>query len=463
MVAALAVAICAASAQAEPNAEWFEDASPAEQQGIVDYLYELSPQGSTPYTGESAVKEAEEITKAAAAEDPASPAIGDLAGGINSMEEGSGLIPSLADSVPYIAAAGTSFAIGWKIGEGINADFLHIGLSEGSAPDIATYEQFCYSQECGGALDWAPYGEHVYREATVQQKPGAYLYDGYLNGSGHWIGIRWFEPPCLFSLKNPPPGARMQTHLNPEANCWVGYTAPVYVEYPYILPSDLVRLALLHRYNPLDGEPSHVTPAPKDPGTAEVEEATAEVIDSSTFMQEWLDYVREPENYPDPLVTETKNDHRCDRSPGPLYENPGGNGTPEPFAKRIEAPFTVANKPEGFKEAEVFLRWGMTDWEPSRESFEDPVPYRDLWGGWGYRHILAKHGWSALDQEETALALSLSVPEETTKATKFVYEVPEVATGVGGVPCTRVVVVDFGTQAGDPSPRGIVTSFNKVG
>ncbi|HEV7483494.1 MAG TPA: hypothetical protein VGO13_10390 [Solirubrobacterales bacterium] len=160
-------------------------------------------------------------------------------------------------------------------------------------------------------------------------------------------------------------------------------------------------------------------------------------------------------------ITEEKEDHRCDRAPGATYEDPGGNETPEPFESKIEAPFTVTTRPEGFGSTEVFLRWGTSYWKPGIKEFEG-IPYIDLWGGWGYRHILAKHGWSALDREETELALTTALPTPTGKESKFVYSAPDTDKGAGGVECIRHVVVDFESGGGDPSPRGIVTSFNGV-
>jgi hypothetical protein len=170
---------------------------------------------------------------------------------------------------------------------------------------------------------------------------------------------------------------------------------------------------------------------------------------------------QEPENYPDPRITKEREDHRCDRAPGATYEDPGGNETPGPFEKKIEASFTVTTPPEGFGSTEVFLRWGTTYWRPGVNEFEG-IPYIDLWGGWGYRHILAKHGWSALDREETESALIAGLPVPTDKESKFVYSTPDIDKGAGGVECIRHVVVDFGAREGDPSPRGIVTSFNGV-
>jgi hypothetical protein len=203
---------------------------------------------------------------------------------------------------------------------------------------------------------------------------------------------------------------------------------------------------------------------PTAPSAEELRKSLKEALESSEDpeLNRLYNFEQEPENYPDPRITDEREDHRCDRAPGATYENPGGNETPGAFEKKIEAPFTVTTRPEGFGSTEVFLRWGTTYWKPGIEELEG-IPYLDLWGGWGYRHILAKHGWSALDREETELALTTGLPAKTNKESKFVYSAPDIDKGAGGVECIRHVVVDFEAGEGDPSPRGIVTSFNGVG
>lgn len=120
---------------------------------------------------------------------------------------------------------------------------------------------------------------------------------------------------------------------------------------------------------------------------------------------------------------------------------------------------------EGVEPESVYLRWGKTDWEPSRESFKGEAML-DLWGGWGYRHILAKHGWSALDREETEAALINDVAPIQEPNGLWKYESFDPTAGLEGVECVRTVLVDFekGEEGGvpDPAPRGIVTSYNQV-
>jgi hypothetical protein len=203
---------------------------------------------------------------------------------------------------------------------------------------------------------------------------------------------------------------------------------------------------------------------PSLPTTKQLEERTQTQLKSAEYpvLNRFLNYLAEPENFPDPRVTKKKVDEeerRCDRGT-PQFENAGGNLSPEPFAKEDEAEFSVASRPEGFESTPVYLRWGTTSWIPGKAGFSE-TPYLDLWSGWGYRHIAAKHGWNAVDREETELTLSTGTPVETG-AGNWLYTTTAIPTGVGGVECERRVVVDFRTREGDPAPRGIVTSFNTV-
>jgi hypothetical protein len=87
----------------------------------------------------------------------------------------------------------------------------------------------------------------------------------------------------------------------------------------------------------------------------------------------------------------------------------------------------------------------------------------DLWDGWGWRHIQAKHGWNGLDREETELALDTpQIPVERPGG-KWLYSVVDPEPGLEGVKCERRMVVKFEKgKEEDPAPLGIVTSFNAV-
>ncbi|GEM_PF-5950555 len=203
---------------------------------------------------------------------------------------------------------------------------------------------------------------------------------------------------------------------------------------------------------------------PEVPTAEELQDGVEVRLDGVAYpvLNRFINHELEPQNYPDPRVRKRKENHRCDRSDGAKYQNPEGNSSPEPFAKYYETPFDITVRPEGFESTSIYLHYGLTSWIPSKRPEETPW-YVDSWDGWGYRHIVAKHGWSPLDKVETALALEGDLSPSEGKNGNFVYELPDLAEGLGGVACTRVVVVDFDADETDPAPRGIVTSFNKVG
>lgn len=218
--------------------------------------------------------------------------------------------------------------------------------------------------------------------------------------------------------------------------------------------------------------PDNLEGQPKLPTEKQLKERVEAELGTTGYpvINRFLNHETQPENFPDPRITKKKVDEeerRCDRGT-PSFENPGGNGSPEPFAKKEESAFTIASLPEGVgSPSPVYLRWGATSWLPGTEEFSE-TPYLDLWGGWGYRHILAKHGWNALDREETELALSTPQVPKKEAADLYRYSAIDPTEGSGSVECERRVLVAFETgtnpktEEKDPAPRGVVTSFNAV-
>lgn len=474
MVVALAclwLSAGSASALIKPN--YYEELSPTEQEAVTDFIYDQSPQTSAPYSG-PAEELGEDLSSSYEAEAEGQPWYKVLVGDLGSTEEVVGLMPKVADVFTVIGASTTAFAVGWKIGEGAKALFADLFLGEDSAPEPNALEsgyRYCYTQSCGGQLVWREYGEEIYYGATVQQKPGAYLYAGseyqWSSYWGYWGLIRWFGEDCFWTGFPVPQGAELQTGVATVGAECQGH--PVEVEYPYVTIAGLLGTAQFHHYDPLiDGTPDAYTAAPADPGTEVVEKKAAEAIDQSEALQAFLTAAFEAETkyeyFPAQTATEKKVDdeeRRCDRGTGPTFYNLDGNQGPEPFEVKEPTAFTVTDLPPGVESpSPVYLRWGETSW--LGEKLEEPE-FMDLWGGWGWRHVQAKHGWNTLDREETALALL--TPQEPVKrgGGKWRYSGIDPQRGTGGVECERRVVVQFekGKEA-DPAPLGIVTSFNVV-
>ncbi len=468
----------ATSASAEVNPNFYEELTAVNQKAVVNFLYEQSPQATVPYTEEAAVEGSEALLESyEELPEQQKPVFAYIVGGVNTLVEDAKLAPAVELGVPeIIATGGGAFVTGYLIGTGIHAIIGEVGLPFGSAPEEkflgAEGFEFCYSHNCEGELQWHPYGYDIYYGGTIQQKPGAYTYSGtayhYGERYGYFGQVRWFEPPCPSSDFSPPPYANLGLDPSTEAHCWTGSeSAPVEMVYPYITKQQVLSLKRFHHFNPLtEPEPEWRVKAPEDPGFTVVYEAAEEALDQSEGLQAWLGSTFEPatrsESLPAPTATKKKVDdeeRRCDRGSGPTFYNLDGNNGPTPFEVKEPPAFTVTDLPEGIESpSPVYLRWGETSW--LGEALEEPQ-FMDLWGGWGYRHIQAKHGWNALDREETALALL--TPQKPVKGigTNWVYSTDAIASGVGGAECERRVVVQFekGFEE-DPAPRGIVTSYN---
>lgn len=103
---------------------------------------------------------------------------------------------------------------------------------------------------------------------------------------------------------------------------------------------------------------------------------------------------------------------------------------------------------------ETVLRWGSTASVTRDEGF---------WDGWGYRHIAAKHGWGETDAKETRAVLTTGPvvepdPGDASQRTEYRAAVDREDLRYG-IPCRRVVVVEYGPRSPGDLPRGIATSY----
>jgi hypothetical protein len=176
--------------------------------------------------------------------------------------------------------------------------------------------------------------------------------------------------------------------------------------------------------------------------------------DGYPILNRYVNYKEQPDYWPDPR-TRTQEDHRCDLSP-PAYNNYGGNSDPDPYTPKISTPFPTTERPSGAPRPtfpDPYLRWGKTRWGGN---------YLDNWLEWGFRHIVAKHGWGPDDITATAETLAAPVRTVEQSPTWMRYIGPQYQQN--GAICERRVVVRYAPVEDDPpnTPRGIVTSFAAV-
>jgi hypothetical protein len=144
-----------------------------------------------------------------------------------------------------------------------------------------------------------------------------------------------------------------------------------------------------------------------------------------------------------------KDERSCDRS------------TPDyvPQSQQDPTGFTAVSDPELVESSTFTTTRGPTvlNYGYAEARVDDDLDF----GGWGYWHIRAGHGWSLADDADTRIALEDPTPIPATDrkgVDPYEFHGPKYP-GKGGAVCRRVVLVDFGTTAGDPGPKGIITSY----
>lgn len=148
---------------------------------------------------------------------------------------------------------------------------------------------------------------------------------------------------------------------------------------------------------------------------------------------------------------------RCDLSdPVDEFVFADGHGEFEPFVGGIPqypAFHPTFLTPLRLGNPVTTLRWGnITGYTPE-------------WDGFGYRHIAAKHGWSAADRSATQEALSAGPGVRDTRSPNAIdrwrFVGPEYPSFRDGRPCVRVVSVEYGIGDDDDAPPGIITSYGR--
>jgi hypothetical protein len=359
------------------------------------------------------------------------------------LRQAGGTLPRWS-TLGTVAMGANSFLIGWTIGSGIYKKFLTVEI-----PPVNPATGYIYGYRDIKAKPCNPNWSSCIAPGSP---PGAQFYfnTDYYEGGVRKGNTSFVYPENPFNYWPPVPGP-----FTSYVNTGTGWTGGV------LFAFDLTGPIEPYTNQPYDRQTPSWTGQPQS--QAELEDRVRDALDSGSadYFQAWDAFQLDPENYPDPRKTDEEEDHRCDRTPGATYENPLGSIDPEPFAPYVLSSFYVPERPTGTEEVDVFLRYGETFWVPGRYPETTPQ-YIDDWGGWGYRHIKAKHGWSNLDQEETETALLDPAPELQPSG-NWLYESPVLPTpGSGGVGCFRQVALDFEPGPNDPAARGIVTSFNVV-
>jgi hypothetical protein len=353
------------------------------------------------------------------------------------------VLPALRLLGPLALAAETGY-LGFKLGRWANTKFLKVGIPQPMPWSAVTDQRIAFVAE----------GSILYGSWTMPYD--AWRWQWGVGGS--WSTGVWRTPnePSEYGCNStvPPAAPEGFIHLTAEITC--GQPAPLpaisATGHVAVLPEDsLPAVSAIEDYvdQPYEKE---VTWWPERPTSATALQARAQqALDSGAFpmAEAWYAHQLEPENYPDPTTTENW-DHSCDATQ-PAYKNPGGSTDPEPHTEKLAIPFETQIRPSGAGSApDPYLRWGLTTWDGS---------FIDNWGGWGWRHIQAKHGWSTTDETETRAALLGPASTFEQNPTSMAYTGQQFTRN--GALCERKVVVEYGEGPFDPpgKPKGIITSY----
>lgn len=380
------------------------------------------------------------------------------------------LYPALRTLGTIGLAAGT-FELGWRIGTGIRTKVLRIGLPGPPPTKVGPGTGSLMFRYAGSVitLNGSPMPEdgwlYTYR-ADAQNWESVNLSQG-------WSGA------CAY-LTGPPSGL---TVISGTATNWCYATAPV--ESYYYPETDLPASSPAEDDT---GQPADAT-TPTWPGQpqsrTDLDAVVRSAVGSSPLLEEFLCYQLNSQACQDPQLESSRD--QCElvpalsADPAPLRGIGDYPDNPTDFAKRYTKVPASAFTPYGGTAAvwpttgvaatvrpsgtKVYLRYGYTKTEGN------PITN---WGGWGFRHIVAKHGWSSLDYAATVLALKDSSPLVTTVRDKYgvttsttqryTYRGPEY-TGKNGALCRRYVVVDYSPRlkevaAGQPA-ASMITSYGR--
>jgi hypothetical protein len=503
LVGALGVSQRSASAQAVTGPDYWRGTQ-ERRDTLYRFVYRQSPQAIP--SGYSSVAEAERITLTEAQRSlPASnPQVRSLWARIRAITIESGL-STAPRALGSISLAVGVFEIGWRIGSGINAKFLRLGVPEEIPHTETDFRGNGRRQE----LVWHAAGHNPFAGRIIQpidaftwrRHTDSGFYDYWQTGTP--------ERNCDMPRVAPPAGVTVVTTPFATATCY-GIERLTDYHLGYVTEDDFGAPGPIEDYT---GQPyDRSTGVPPAPPQTTVEQAIDTELDKpeNELLRDWLNYQLGSPGQTDP-VTGDVNVPQPDVAPGESGEDFVNDldelgltnikirilSTPDLDAAFAEgAVVSVSPSPgtsvEPDDEVEVTINRtaqrpnnGECDRSsridpgvpPSGDEFEltdtflgrDPdqgmaatdVPFR--WGteGWGFRHVAIGHGWDhGDDRSDTQAALLDPTPEADQPGSHRFYFF---YVGPNRTPCTRRVVARFATLSGEPGERGIITSFAHPG
>jgi hypothetical protein len=280
------VSVARAQTTPDPN-YWTQTADSRDT--VYRLVYQQSPQ-SIP-SDYDPVAEAEQVLQQAQQDAPASnPEVPSLWQQLRTGATEGGLSPALR-TLGAIGLSIGSFELGWKIGSGINAKFLHIGIPQQTVdPAHARWE----------LLEFENANSQSYYGATWPDTDAWVAWFGY----GGFDYNRWFQSPCTFTGFSPPSPFEVHGPVASTAGCavWEGgvqHTYPVSVVWAQA-PENALRAP--GPIEPYTNQPyQRSTAAPTPPAQSSVEDAIGAYLANHALLRQWLNYQLGSPGESDPL------------------------------------------------------------------------------------------------------------------------------------------------------------------
>jgi hypothetical protein len=476
IAAATATLLGGAAAKADPLPTEVNDNFDA----VVDQHYYDSAQPTPPPCG--ATCQALGATENQAGQ-TGSPRLGELHRQLRASRIRTGIMPVLRRSHHVLLAAET-FRLGWRIGSGIRAQFIDAEVPQRPpAPASVTGIRLvpcdkrpprtCANRDDleisgpGWYLEWQinngnwEYGQTVY-DGLFHPDPSCWLppnspnaFPGAIRGLGIQTGVTW-------------PGSRYGT-----CNGGVPYEGSFYSRAITSNAPGADENAIFGQNGPAqdyNGQPyDQHADVPADPGRGVVDERLRQELESGRYpdLMDLYAYAFGTPGACDPIerfvcnptTTFSEADQeRCDLGDGGSREDPDTGRTNQ------------RNHPDLYVRHQAFQRRreggqpdDMVETELKKGRTSPPVKGTRNWGGWGWRHIHAKHGWTEADVNATRDALKSAPIRQIEKGEERALVYKGDTYDQEGARCQRwVIVADRERDDEEPEPPQIVTSYGRT-
>lgn len=241
---------------------------------IYRFVYGQSPQAIP--SAYDPVAEAEEILRQRQATlPPANPQASSLWRRMRTLTVDTGLSPKLR-ALGTLGLATTAFEVGWKIGSGLNAKFLRVGLPEPPSPKAGPSTGFLFFATSG-----------TYPALNSNPLPADGWLLQYAYASQHWRSVNLtygWNDPCAY-LTGPPVGFHV---LAGTAIGWCVGTAPV--ESYWLAEDELPALGGIEAYTSQGYDVASVAPTAPSRSTVESTIDSRVSDPDNDVLRQWLNY-----------------------------------------------------------------------------------------------------------------------------------------------------------------------------